>query len=300
MRKVKNMFQKILNKSDIETLVELLSRSHESIARESLCLRIGIDSRQLSFIRDTSDADFFIRIVNYLDEIGDQEALCKLCCNELFPIFSKGIYRNILEDIAAKLNCNQEIRPPDNLPKQPPVKLPTSGFKFKNKVLVVGGAALGAALIVMVVNRLPTQNPAFSKIEQALEKNDWKEADQETKNLVLDLAKPSDKNNLQNEDIENISCPDIKHINHLWEKFSQNKFGFRIQQSIWEESRKHYNTFSKKVGWSNNYDHLKFASTTIDKIDKPDGHLPAAYTIDLPGEKFPQDKWFSLVKDCFN
>ncbi len=138
-------------------------------------------------------------------------------------------------------------------------------------------------------------NPAFSKIEQALEKKDWKEADQETKNLILDLAKPSDKNNLKNEDIENISCTDIKHINHLWEKFSNNKFGFRIQQSIWEKSRKDYNTFAKQVGWPNDYDHLKFDSTTI---DKPDGHLPAAYTIDLPGEGFPQDKWFSLVKDC--
>ncbi|MEH1978069.1 MAG: hypothetical protein V7L27_01965 [Nostoc sp.] len=116
--------QNFLNESDIDTLTNLLLRSQQSRTREALCSSIRIDPRQLSFLRNSSDSDFFLLLIGYLNEIGDQEALCRLCCRELFPIFNKSAHRTILEDIAVKLNCNHESG--HNSPKNKTVGQSTS------------------------------------------------------------------------------------------------------------------------------------------------------------------------------
>ena len=101
--------QYFLDESDIDTLINLLLRSQESRTREALCFSIGIDPKRLSFIRESSDSDFFLLLIRYLNEINDREALCKLCCKELLPIFHQGKYATILSEIAAKLNCAQSL-----------------------------------------------------------------------------------------------------------------------------------------------------------------------------------------------
>ncbi|NMG18923.1 hypothetical protein [Brasilonema bromeliae] len=101
--------QFFLEETDIDTLINLLLRSQQSRTREALCVSIGIDPKRLSFIRDSSESDFFLLLIRYLNEIGEQEALCKLCCKELLPVFHHGKYAPILSEIAAKLNCNQKL-----------------------------------------------------------------------------------------------------------------------------------------------------------------------------------------------
>ncbi|MFB2770839.1 hypothetical protein ACE1AT_16330 [Pelatocladus sp. BLCC-F211] len=99
-----------LELTDVERLANLLLRSEQSKARQALCIRIGIESSRLSFIRDSSDSDFVIQLIEYLDRIGNKESLCKLCCEELFPIFCKSeIDASILRQIAARLDCNQNL-----------------------------------------------------------------------------------------------------------------------------------------------------------------------------------------------
>ncbi|MBD2773198.1 hypothetical protein [Iningainema tapete] len=101
--------QFFLDETDIDTLINLLLRSQQSRTREALCLSIGIDPKRISFIRDSSDSDFFLLLIRYLNEIGEKEALCKLCCQELFPVFHHGKYASILTEISIKLNCNQKL-----------------------------------------------------------------------------------------------------------------------------------------------------------------------------------------------
>jgi hypothetical protein len=101
--------QFFLEETDIDTLINLLLRSQQSRTREALCFSIGIDPKRLSFIRDSSDSDFFLLLIRYLNDIGEQEAICKLCCKELLPVFNHGKYAPILSKIAAKLNCNQSL-----------------------------------------------------------------------------------------------------------------------------------------------------------------------------------------------
>ncbi|MDZ8091724.1 MAG: hypothetical protein RMZ42_07255 [Nostoc sp. DedQUE05] len=116
--------QNLLDESDIDTLIDLLLRSQQSRAREALCLSIGIDPKRLSFIRGSSDSDFFLLLIRYLNQIGDQKALCKVCCKELVPIFHQGIYGFFLNEIAEKLNCSQEFR--QNYPNNKQQTVPLS------------------------------------------------------------------------------------------------------------------------------------------------------------------------------
>jgi hypothetical protein len=136
--------QFFLNETDIEILTKLLVRSQQLRKREALCGRIGIDSKQLPFIRDSSDSDFFLLLINHLNDIGQQEALCKLCCKELLPVFRGGKYATVLSEIATKLNCEQRlsqnynIQPPD-LPRDPDDN--PFNQRIKNK-LVMGGTII--------------------------------------------------------------------------------------------------------------------------------------------------------------
>ena len=102
--------QFFLDETDIEALTTLMLRSQQLRTREALCIRIGIDPRRLWFIKDSSDSDFVIQLINHLNEISNKEALCKLCCEELFPIFCNSeIPTRILREIAAKLDCTQKF-----------------------------------------------------------------------------------------------------------------------------------------------------------------------------------------------
>lgn len=119
-------YQNFLDESDIDTLIDLLLRSQQSRAREALCFSIGIETNRLSFIRDSSDYDFFLLLIRYLNQIGDQEALCKLCCKELVPIFHQETHSHFLNYLAGKLNCSQEFRQNSPNNKQQTVPLSSS------------------------------------------------------------------------------------------------------------------------------------------------------------------------------
>ncbi|MDZ8258065.1 hypothetical protein [Nostoc sp. ChiQUE01b] len=157
-----------LDEFDVEALVNLMLRSQQSRTREALCLRIGIDPKRLGFIKDSADADFVVELITYLNEIGNKEAICKLCCLELIPIFSKSEkYAPILTEIAAKLHCdlvltrnnpkNKQTTPTSldpSFPNQPDDSKPESLFTkigTVNKKLLASGA-----IIIIVLAGYPT------------------------------------------------------------------------------------------------------------------------------------------------
>ncbi len=95
------------NESDLKKLTELLIRSGraEYSARKALCIKIGIEANQLGFIRESSVTDFALQLIEYLDEIDDKKALCKIC-SELEVVFKNGKYSADLETVKSKLNCS--------------------------------------------------------------------------------------------------------------------------------------------------------------------------------------------------
>jgi hypothetical protein len=93
-----------LNDSDREILTELLIRSGraEYSARKALCIKIGIESSQLGFLTQSTDADFALQLIDYLHSTDDKQALGKIC-KEVEVVFKRGKYAADLESIKSKL-----------------------------------------------------------------------------------------------------------------------------------------------------------------------------------------------------
>ncbi len=145
--------------------------------------------------------------------------------------------------------------------------------------------------------KLPdSKNSPYTQLEKLLANQKWQEADEETYNLILKLTRRDRAGGVNTRVIkEKLSCEEIRNIDQLWQKYSQEKFGLSIQKSIYLNTGnklaaydpQSYQIFGEKVGWRENrkwkkYDQLNFTQ------DAPQGHLPLALreaettTINIP------------------
>ncbi|BAZ79328.1 GUN4 domain-containing protein [Sphaerospermopsis kisseleviana] len=121
----------------------------------------------------------------------------------------------------------------------------------------------------------------ISKVNQALRKSDahlklgcstdythlrdllavgkWEEADKETRRVMLAVAKREGEGWLNIDSINKFPCEDLRTIDKLWVKYSNGKFGFSVQQRIYQSlgGTKHWTisealAFCDKVGWKKN------------------------------------------------
>ena len=126
------------------------------------------------------------------------------------------------------------------------------------------------------------QNPAeeivkidFNKLQSYLASEQWQLANKETELLLLKAANCENSKWLERDDIQKISCENLYTINQLWEDYSDERFGFRIQAKIWQGLEpKNYRLFGKQVGW---YVETRWLLTKNLEytISAPKGHLPA-------------------------
>lgn len=149
------------------------------------------------------------------------------------------------------------------------------------------------------------QNPApedsqnsspYTQLEKLLAAGKWQEADEETYDVILKLTRRDRAGGINTRVIkEKLSCEEIRSIDLLWRKYSEEKFGLSIQKSIYLETGnkleaynpQNYQIFGDQVGWREErkwkkYDQLNFSQ------DTPQGHLPVALrepeitTINIP------------------
>ena len=126
----------------------------------------------------------------------------------------------------------------------------------------------------------------YRRLQDLLAEHNWKEADQETREKMLEVMGQKQRGYLDNEDIEKFPCKDFRTIDRLWLHYSNKHFGFSVQKQIWlEEGGKPgvynliaYEKFGERVGWrvSHNwklYSELTFHSNMLA------GHLPLGLSI---------------------
>jgi GUN4-like/TIR domain len=95
----------------------------------------------------------------------------------------------------------------------------------------------------------------YANLRDLLKTQDWKAADQETRDRMYAVMGRQKERWLRREDIEQFPCQDLRVLADLWEKYSKGRFGFRVQKKIWQEcgSPTQYNAqweeFSDRVGW---------------------------------------------------
>jgi serine/threonine protein kinase len=117
-------------------------------------------------------------------------------------------------------------------------------------------------------------------LENLLKQKQWKEADQETANIMLQIAHATEW--LMYEQIDNFPCTDLRTIDRLWVHYSNDRFGFSVQKQIYQSLGgkrdnilKVWDAFGDQVGWRVNNKWIYYKNATFD-LKAPQGHLPLA------------------------
>lgn len=124
----------------------------------------------------------------------------------------------------------------------------------------------------------------YESLEKLLSNEKFEDADKETLQLMLTLAKRRGERWFNKESIQNISCDDLQTIDELWAEHSNGRFGFSIQKKIWKEvvnqpgldEKSMKENFLDRIGWRVNGKLHKNVSYSL--LSAPKGHLPHRVT----------------------
>ena len=115
------------------------------------------------------------------------------------------------------------------------------------------------------------------------EKEYWNE-DREIYIRMLKAAGKEGRGYLDEQDIDNFPCTDLRTIDRLWVKYSNGRFGCSVQKRIYQElggtreyDEKIWDAFGDRVGWRQGGEWLDYDDLRWDKNCgvTPLGHLPA-------------------------
>ncbi|MDF5727018.1 MAG: GUN4 domain-containing protein [Rhizonema sp. PD38] len=113
----------------------------------------------------------------------------------------------------------------------------------------------------------------YTRLRNFLALEKWFDADKETLNVVLKVTQREQEKWLDVQSINDIPCIDLHTIDQLWVKYSNGRFGFSIQKSIWQDVENNEQAFSYKVGWRILGKWVYHHSLTF-SLDALPGHLP--------------------------
>ncbi len=131
----------------------------------------------------------------------------------------------------------------------------------------------------------------YTKLHDHLAAGEWKAADQETADRMLEVANRVKVNDkwLRQEDIDNFPCEDLRTIDQLWVHYSNGHFGFSVQKNIYiglggkrdDDQINHdqiWKEFKERVGWAdfpNKFSFPEYDNTSV-IVDRDKGFLPCA------------------------
>ncbi|MEM9541322.1 MAG: serine/threonine-protein kinase [Cyanobacteria bacterium P01_E01_bin.42] len=120
----------------------------------------------------------------------------------------------------------------------------------------------------------------YRKLQRLLAAGKWKEADKETKRVMLKVAKREKEGWLDREQIDNFPCEDLRTIDQLWVYYSKGHFGFSVQKRIYQGlggtrdyNKQVWENFADTVGWRVNGNWLFYLELTF-SLSAPEGNLP--------------------------
>ncbi|KAK4375702.1 hypothetical protein RND71_006379 [Anisodus tanguticus] len=166
-------------------------------------------------------------------------------------------------------------------------KNPSSSTSFSNHSLIT--FSVSNTTPTPTTSPTPnTPNPTtpFDVLEQHLSAQNFREADEETRRLLIVLAgKAATKRGyVFFSEVKFIPISDLKEIDSLWRKYSDNKFGYSVQKKIWNKVNRDFTKFFIKVAWMkkleitevDQYNYRAFPNEFIWEMndETPEGHLP--------------------------
>ncbi|AFZ12531.1 serine/threonine protein kinase [Crinalium epipsammum PCC 9333] len=129
---------------------------------------------------------------------------------------------------------------------------------------------------------LVTSKCDYRKLDRLLADGKWREADKETTIVMLKVAGREKEGYLDLDSCRNFPPQELRTIDQLWLKYSNNRFGFSVQKQIWVtnggklDGSYDWDTYCKladEVGWRKRGNWLSYSDLTF-IINAPKGHLP--------------------------
>ncbi|NEP04191.1 MAG: hypothetical protein F6K25_06480 [Okeania sp. SIO2G4] len=160
---------------------------------------------------------------------------------------------------------------------------PTIQDFVSRSFLFIFTGILGAFLATITVSILEkNKNIEYSTLENLLKQKKWKEADWETFNIMLKVTNLEKEGGLNTESIKKFSCSNLRIIDLLWQKYSDDKLGFSAQSRIYQSlaGTKEYDdeswkNFGDKVGWREAGKWLSYSDSRLFNISQPEqGRFP--------------------------
>ena len=126
----------------------------------------------------------------------------------------------------------------------------------------------------------------YTKLHNLLAARKWKEADKETRRVMLAIVNREEEGWLNYTSIENFPRADLQTIDQLWVKYSSGYFGFSVQKAIYESSietkkydNKIINKFASTLGWRLEGKWIDKGDLVFDRSLSQKGHLPTSIYI---------------------
>jgi len=96
-----------------------------------------------------------------------------------------------------------------------------------------------------------TRHVDYTQLQNYLQSKDWQAADRETYLRLLDVAgsKAQALGWTPQDEMDTLSCVDLRTIDQLWTIASDNKLGFSIQRKILKDDNSDYRKMYDQVGW---------------------------------------------------
>jgi hypothetical protein len=126
----------------------------------------------------------------------------------------------------------------------------------------------------------------YTNLSDLLFAKKWKEADEETRQLMLKCANREKEGYLDIDSCRNFAKEELYIIDQLWLKYSQNRFGFSLQKQIWAglidelPQLDYYDKLEDKLGWRKGGKLLDRSELNFN-TNAPNGHLPASVANNL-------------------
>jgi hypothetical protein len=135
-----------------------------------------------------------------------------------------------------------------------------------------------------LINETKIPKVDYFLLEKLLISKKWKDADEETRNIMLKVFGSDQERWVSDENGQNFSCLTLKKIDQLWLRYSDRRFGYSVQKDIWRSpipwgvdstsiSSNHLKAFAKNIDWMDG-DSWRTRQTFIFSEEARQGHLP--------------------------
>jgi myosin heavy subunit len=144
----------------------------------------------------------------------------------------------------------------------------------------------------------------LAELEFLMESGNWKEADDKTKQFMLDQTGKEEKDSLNAKQLRTFPCDDLRTLDNLWVKYSKGRFGFSVQKRIWlsRDVNADLGRFVDRIGWgqlTNNgasFVYWYMHGVPFD-LSSPEGRLPWAPTY-YGGDHETRKNYMSRLIEC--